>query len=132
MTCSKYFYLLAAAYLEMHEYIMTSNLIHYKFLVEINENFAEYCDDYKQFLNLFFNSSDNNTVNQEMVDCFHAYCGAILVDCNFIVATAKREFLRIFEFLLENVTKEEIIETNPWSLYEETLNKFGIKEKGYK
>lgn len=130
LVCNRFFYFFVAIYLDVHKFILTDHLNNYKFLNQIAIDFDKYRSNYLDYLNLFF--KENNRVNQELIDCFLAYCGAILIDSNFLINCAKREIMGILEILIKDVITEENMKINPWFHYDLIVTENQIKEIGFK
>lgn len=148
--CNRLFYQFLAIYIDLHKFVLNDQLKRYGLLKLIDQNFSEYMSDYNKYLDLFFKKKQGNNEslndmthnekteniynqeNEEVVDCFLAFCGAILVDCNFIIDYAKSEILKLSYNCIKAVVYNEIISQTPWFKYEEYLKEKGLKEIGFK
>lgn len=151
IVCNRLFYQYLAIYLDLHKFILNDQLSKFGLLKKIKNNFSEYEANYNNYLDLFFKSTENNNnfngneneecknthnqenkENQQVVDCFLAFCAAILVDCNFFIDYASSEIVKLIHSCIATAVSKEIVEQTPWFKYEVYLKKNNLKEIGFK
>lgn len=131
LLCNRYFYQLLAILLDFHKFIFNDKLKKFQIIKEIKKKFADFHfqENYNEYLDIYFSSNSKNVINQDILDCFFAFCAVILIEGNFDIAFVKRELIGFFKFHFESALKQ--IKITPWFKYEAILTEKNLKEIGF-